>query len=60
MRPMILINIDRHIDLIQRWMSNWAVCKMLSVLVFIAGNVMLGGMIIINWILRKEKINENM
>jgi len=56
MRPIILRSVDRYSELIQRCMSNWAVCQILKIEAFVGGNVQLAGMIIINWILRKEKI----
>ena len=50
MRPTILINLERHAELIQRAMNNWAVCKILSICAFITGRALLAGLIIANWI----------
>lgn len=50
MRPIILINLERHAELIQKAMNNWAVCKILSIITFITGRTLLAGLIIINWI----------
>jgi len=50
MRPIILINLEKHAELIQRVMNNWAVCKILSICAFITGRALLAGLIIINWI----------
>jgi len=54
MRPIILISLDKHIDLIQEAMSNWAVCKILSILAFVGSRTLLAGMIILNWIGRRN------
>jgi len=50
MRPMILINLEKHAEFIQRMMNNRAVCKILPIITFITGRTLLAGLIIINWI----------
>jgi len=55
MRPIILVNLDRHIDLVQRAMNNWAICKILSILAFVMGRTVLAGMIIFNFMGKIKK-----